>query len=87
LFHAPVVKAAVADQDRTNAVLRKSCESRFETAIGIGIHNKELQAERSRRRLQVWDDRLGNRSGRVRENGPDRVSSLAAPEGPRASRL
>jgi hypothetical protein len=37
-------------------MLRKSCESRFEIAIGSGIHNNELQAQRARRRLQVRDD-------------------------------
>ena len=49
-------------------LLRKSCEGRFEIAIGSGIHNNELQAQRARRRLQVCDDGLGSRKGRVREN-------------------
>ena len=68
LFRAPVVEGTDADQDRTNALLRKSCEGRFEIAIGSGIHNNELQAQRARRRLQVCDDGLGSRKGRVREN-------------------
>ena len=40
-------------------LLRKSCEGRFEIAIGSSIHNNELQAQRARRRLHVWDDELG----------------------------
>ena len=68
LFHAAVVKGTGADQDRTDALLRKSCEGRFEIAIGSGIHHNELPAQRARRRLQVCDDRLGIRKGRVREN-------------------
>jgi len=56
LFHPPVEEGAAADQDPTNAVLQKSCEGRFEIAIGSGIHHKELQAQRARRRLQVCDD-------------------------------
>ncbi len=51
LFRAPVVEGADADQDRTNTLLRKSCEGRFEIAIGSGIHNNELQAQRACRRL------------------------------------
>ena len=68
LFHAPVVEHTADDQDRTNALLRKSCEGRFEIAIGSGIHNNELKAQRVRRRLQVCNDRWGSRKGRVREN-------------------
>jgi hypothetical protein len=37
-------RRAGADQDRTNVLLRKSCEGRFEIAIGSGIHNNELPA-------------------------------------------
>jgi hypothetical protein len=55
LFHPPVEEGTVADQDRTNMLLRKSCEGRFEIAIGSGIHNNELQAQRAPRRLQVCD--------------------------------
>ena len=66
LFHPSAED--VADQDRTNALLRKSCEGRFEIAIGSGIHNNELQAQRARRRLQVCDDGLGRWKGRVDEN-------------------
>ena len=44
LFRALAVEGTVADQDRTNMLLRKSCEGRFEIAIGSGIHNNELQA-------------------------------------------
>ena len=51
LLHAPVVKGTALDQDRTNASLRKSREGRFEIAIGSGIHNNELQAQRACRRL------------------------------------
>jgi len=68
LFRAPMVEGTVADQDRTNALLRKSCESRFEIAIGSGIHNKELQAKRARCRLQVCSDGLDGGLGQVGEN-------------------
>ena len=68
LFHALVVEAAGADQDRTNALLRKSCEGCFQIAIGTGIRNKELLAQRARRRLQVCDGGLGSWKGRVDEN-------------------
>jgi hypothetical protein len=56
LFHAPGVEGAVADEDCTNALLRTSCEGRSEIAIGPGIYNNELPAQRVRRRLQVCDD-------------------------------
>src|SRR6516164_1094912 len=59
--------AASADQDRTNMLLGESCEGRFEIAIGAGIHNDELQAQRGCRRLQVCDDGWGSRNGRVHE--------------------
>ena len=68
LFHATVEEGTVAEQDRTNALLRKSCEGRFEIAIGSGIHNKELQAQRARRRLQVCDDGWCIRIGQVRDD-------------------
>jgi hypothetical protein len=42
LFHSMGVEGTVADQDRTNALLRESCEGRFEIAIGPGIHNDEM---------------------------------------------
>jgi len=51
LFHAPGVEATVTDQNRTNALLQKSCEGRFEIAVGSGINNNEWQAQRARRRL------------------------------------
>jgi hypothetical protein len=46
LFHPPVEEgaAAGADQDRTNVLLRKTCEGRFEIAIGSGIVGAELVA-------------------------------------------
>jgi hypothetical protein len=46
LFHPPVEEGAGigANQDRTNALLRETCESRFEITIGSSIHNNELQA-------------------------------------------
>jgi hypothetical protein len=47
-------------------------EGRFEIAIVYSIHNKELQAQVMRRRLQVSDDGLGIRNGRVRENAEPR---------------
>jgi hypothetical protein len=59
LFHAPGVEGTVADQDRTNALLRKCYEGGFKIAIGCGIHNNESPTQRARRRLQVCDDRLG----------------------------
>jgi hypothetical protein len=68
LFHVQVLEATGADQDRTNMLLQKGCEGRFEIAIGVGIHNNELQAQRARRRLDVWDDGLGTRTGRVRSS-------------------
>jgi putative tryptophan/tyrosine transport system substrate-binding protein len=67
---------AGADLDRINALLRKSCEGRFEIAIGSGIHNNELQAQRARRRLQVCDVGLDTRKGRVRYSR--RMDQLAA---------
>jgi hypothetical protein len=42
LFRSPIVEVTVADQDRTNALSRKSCKGRFEIAIGSGIHNNEM---------------------------------------------
>jgi hypothetical protein len=45
LFRALAVKGTVFDQDRTNALLRKSGERRFEIAIGAGIHKNELHAQ------------------------------------------
>ena len=51
LLHALGVEGTLADQDRTNALLRKSCEGRFEIAISSGIYNKRLQAESASRRL------------------------------------
>ena len=68
LFDVLVVEGTGADQDRTNALLRESCERGFEIAIGPGIHNNEWQAQRVRRRLQVCDDGWGSRKRRVREN-------------------
>ena len=68
MFPAADVEGTGADQDRANALLRKSGEGHFEITIGSGIHNNELQAQRARRRLKVHDDGLGCRKGRVREN-------------------
>src|SRR6516225_5333883 len=68
LFDAPGVEGTGADQDRTNAVLRKCYEGRFEIAVCSGIHYNELQAQCPRRRLQVCDIGLDNRNGRVRKN-------------------
>jgi hypothetical protein len=42
LFKVPIVKVTNPDQDRTNMLLRKSCENWFEIAIGAGIQNNEL---------------------------------------------
>ena len=68
VFRAPAEEGTGADQNRTNILLRKSCKGRFEIAIGSGINDNELDAQRARRRLQVCEDRLGSRSdGRVRE--------------------
>src|SRR5277367_5010822 len=67
-FHASAIEGTATDQDRTNMLLRKSCEGRFEIAISSGINNDELQAQYARRRLQVCDGGLGNRKRRVREN-------------------
>src|SRR6516164_2532193 len=68
LLHAPGVEVAVADQDRTNALLRKGCEGFFEIAIGSGIHNNEFHTQRAGRRPEVVDDGWGSRKGRVGEN-------------------
>ena len=53
---------------RSDVLLRKTGEGRFELAIGAGIHNNELQAQLARRRPQFCDFGLGRRKGRVREN-------------------
>ena len=45
LFDTSVEEGTVGDQDRTHALLRKSCESRFKIAIGSGILNNGFQAE------------------------------------------
>jgi hypothetical protein len=66
LFHTPDEDTG-ANQDRINALLRKSCEGRFEIAIGAGSHNNELQTQRARRRLQVCNYEWGTWSGRVHE--------------------
>ena len=68
LFRALAVQATLADQDLTNALLRKSCKGRFEIAIGAGINNNELEAQRARRRLEVFDVGFDTRKGRVRKN-------------------
>ena len=34
-------------------------EGRFEIAIGSGIRKNDLQAQLTRRRLQVWNEELG----------------------------
>ena len=67
LFRARGKEGTVADEDRTYALLRKTCEGRFEIAIGSGVHNNELKAQRARRRLQVHNDGWGSRKGWVRE--------------------
>src|SRR5881394_519152 len=48
LFGTAGIERTDADQDPTNALLRKSCEGRFEIAGGSGIHDNELQAQRAR---------------------------------------
>jgi hypothetical protein len=63
-----VEEVADVDEDSTNALLRKSCESRFEIAMGAGVHNNQSQTQRARGRLQVCDDRLRVRRARVCEN-------------------
>ena len=72
LFHAADEQGTITDQDRANALLRNSCEGCFEIAIGSGIHNNELEAQRARRRLQVWDGGLVSHHGRVCENAEHR---------------
>jgi hypothetical protein len=67
-FRPSSEEGTLANEDRTDALLRKSCEGRFEIAIAPGIRNKELQAQRARRRLQVCDDGLCRWKGRVDEN-------------------
>jgi hypothetical protein len=52
LFCSLAVKGSGSPyQDRTNVLLRKSCEGRFEIAIGSGINKNEFQTERTCRRL------------------------------------
>jgi hypothetical protein len=53
-----------------DALLRKGCEGRFEVAIGSGIPNNELQAQRARRRPQVCNDGRGSRGRLDYNNGP-----------------
>ena len=67
LFHALGVEGTHADQDRTNALLRKTGEGRFEIAIGSCVRNNVLHAQSACRRLQVCDLGLDIREGRVRE--------------------
>ena len=68
LQDAVTKEVAGNDQDRTNALLRKSCEGRFEIVIGSGIHNNKLQAQRARRRMQVCNGGWSIRNRRVPEN-------------------
>src|SRR5262249_3295882 len=68
LFRAVVVEGTAEDHDRTDMLLGKSCEGRFEIAIGSGILNNEFQAQRARRPLQVCDHGLDTRKGRVGKN-------------------
>jgi hypothetical protein len=68
LFHTPGGDDTRTNQDRANALLRKSYEGRFEIAIGSGVRNNKLQAQHAGRRLQVGDDGLETRKRRVREN-------------------
>jgi hypothetical protein len=74
LFRAPVKDATAADQDPTNALLRKSCEGRFE--IASAIRDNELYAQYTRRRLQVYGAGRLNRMGRVPKI-PERLQSDA----------
>jgi hypothetical protein len=62
LFQTLVEETSGDDQSRTNALLRKGCEGWFEIAVGEGLNNNELQAQRARRRLQVCDGGLGSSS-------------------------
>ena len=84
-FHAPEEKGARAKKDRTNALLRESCEGRFEIAVGSGINNRELSAERARSRL--W--RLVREAQPVEAFGASRskmlVESLQSTESRRAN--
>ena len=68
LIHTLFEEATGTEQDRTNALFPKICKGRFEIAVGSGIHNNELEAQRASGRLQVCNDGLGIRTGRVREN-------------------
>jgi hypothetical protein len=44
-------------------LFRKTCEGRFDITIGSGTDNNELHAQRTRRRLYVWNGGLGLRRG------------------------
>jgi hypothetical protein len=44
LFSVPARGGTRADQDRTNALLRKTGEGHFEIAIGSGTRDNELQS-------------------------------------------
>ena len=68
LFQVPAVEGTGDEQDRSNTLLQKNGEGRFEVAIGSGIHNKELQAQRAGSCLQVYDVGLDTRIGRVGKN-------------------
>ena len=49
-------------------LLGKGCEGRFEIAIGSGINNNELPAQRARCHLEVCDVGLDTRKAWVRKN-------------------
>jgi hypothetical protein len=53
VLRAPGEEGTGTDQNRTDALLRKSCECRFEIAIGAGVQNKQLQAQRASPHLRV----------------------------------
>jgi hypothetical protein len=79
VFHAPEVEGTVADQDRTNALLRKSCEGRFEVVVGSGTRKNELNAKRARPRLKVCQpERPGPGVHRTRQRWVTTRGAIAA---------
>jgi len=68
LFHATVEEGTVAEQDRTNALLRKSCEGRFEIAIGSGIPTRSCRPSMRAAGCRFCDDGWCIRIGRVRDD-------------------
>ena len=66
------------DQDRTDALLRKTCEGGFEIATRSGIHKNELQAQRACRRLQGYGALVARMSGGDTGEASSRAATCGA---------